>query len=218
MRVDRTWAAFGGLGVWLILSPLFPAEAQMRTPGVGAVSEDVGPIGDPSQPVGAGSGSMHGSGTIGESSEPVHSGPVRDATTRSMHSGPVSSMSRGPMTQPQNAPVGGSMTEASSGAVKHDLDRPLGSRISQPLRELAPLQEQLRRLRLQGDTAAIEAAGAPPAAGPEEAAPEIAVPTGVAPDHLPPQAAEAPPEDTADEPPTAASDGGEDMDAEPAVP
>ncbi len=218
MGVGHTWAVSGGLGVWLSLSMLVPAWPQMRTPGAGAVSEDVGPIGDPSQPVGAGSRSMYGSGTIGENSEPVHSGPVRDATTRSMHSGPVSSMSRGPMSQARSAPQGGSMTEASAGAVKHDIDRALGSRISQPLRELAPLQEQLRLVRLRGNSAAIEAEGAPPAAGADEAAPHIADQADVPPDQLPPAAEVSPEDAVTEQPATVGEPEGEEVVAEPATP
>ncbi|HSP95774.1 MAG TPA: hypothetical protein VL049_00835 [Candidatus Dormibacteraeota bacterium] len=152
-----------------------PVAAQMRTPGSGAVSEDSGPIGDDSGPVGEGSRSMHERYTIGESSgaQPDDNrtgGPVRDRNTRSMRSGPVASMSSGPMTQPRTLPDGGSMTENSAGAVKHDIDRPLGSRISEPLRELAPLQAQLRTLREHGSEAAIAAAEAPASAEPPPAA------------------------------------------------
>lgn len=149
-----------------------PAGAQVRTPGRGAVSEDAGPLGDDSGPVGAGSRSMYEGRTIGESSGSASpdghpgGGPVRDRRTRSMRSGPVSSMSSGPMTQPRTLPDGGSITESSAGAVKHDVDQPLGSRISQPLRELAPLQAQLRELREHGSDAAVAAAQAPASAAP----------------------------------------------------
>jgi hypothetical protein len=85
-----------------------------------------------------------------------------------MLSGPVSSMSSGSM-RGANAPrQGGSVAEASAGAVKHDRDQPLGTRISQPVRELAPLQQQLRQVREQGNAAAIAAAGAPAAPPPTE--------------------------------------------------
>jgi hypothetical protein len=96
----------------------------------------------------------------------MRSGPVRDATTRGMLSGPVSSMSSGPMRGANVPRQGGSVTEASAGAVKHDIDQPLGSRISQPIRELAPLQQHLRQMREQGDAAAMAAAGAPVANAP----------------------------------------------------
>jgi hypothetical protein len=159
---------------WLPLAILLlacPAAAQIRTPGNSAVSEHSGPIGDGSGPVGEGSRSMYEGVTIGESSV-RHSddqrigGPVRDRTTRSMRSGPVASISSGPMTQPRTLPDGGSMTQHSAGAVKHDIDQPLGSRISQPLRELAPLQAHLRELREHGNEAAIAAAQAPASAAP----------------------------------------------------
>lgn len=161
---------------WLILAALLaalPAAAQVRTPGASAVSEHSGPIGADSGPVGEGSLSMHdGARTIGESSSGSSiggrlGGSVRDASTRSMRSGPVSSLSAGSMTQPRTLPDGGSMTAHSAGAVKHDIDRPLGSRISEPLRELAPLQAQLRALRERGAAAAVAAAAAPVASDPE---------------------------------------------------
>jgi hypothetical protein len=120
---------------------------------------------------------MKGDPTIGESSGGTLSdgrlryGPVRESSSRGMLSGPVSSISRGPMTQPRTLRDGGSVTEASAGAVKHDIDRPLGSRISQPLRELGPLQEQLRAVRQHGDAAAMAAAAAP-------VAPAIELPDG----------------------------------------
>lgn len=159
---------------WLPLVMLLcavPAAAQIRTPGASAVSEHSGPIGDDSVPVGADSRSMYEGRTIGESSvrqpdDRRSGGPVRDRNTRSMRSGPVASLSSGPMTQPRTLPDGGSMTQHSSGAVKHDIDQPLGSRISQPLRELAPLQAHLRDLREHGSDAAIAAAEAPASAEP----------------------------------------------------
>lgn len=156
---------------WLFLAALMvalPAMGQVRTsPGDSAVSEHTGSIGEDSQPIGEGSRPMKGDPTIGESSGGTFSdgrlryGPVRESSRRGMLSGPVSSISRGPMTQPRTLRDGGSVTEASAGAVKHDIDRPLGSRISQPLRELGPLQEQLRAVRQHGDAAALAAAAAP---------------------------------------------------------
>lgn len=190
---------------WLLLAALLaavPAAAQVRTPGASAVSEHSGPIGDDSRPVGEGSRSMHdGARTIGESSSGPSlggrlGGSVRDASTRSMRSGPVSSLSAGSMTQPRTLPDGGSMTAHSAGAVKHDIDRPLGSRISEPLRELAPLQAQLRALREHGTAAAVAAAAAPVAADPEPLPDEAAADPAAAPAGEDPAAAE-PPEDEA---------------------
>lgn len=115
--------------------------------------------------------SMHdgGGGTIGEADQSTHgSRSVRDATTRGMLSGPVSSMSSGSMRDANAPRQGGSVAEASAGAVKHDSDQPLGTRISQPVRELGPLQQHLRQMREQGAAAAMAAAGAPVAAPPIE--------------------------------------------------
>jgi hypothetical protein len=138
------------------------ASAQIRTPGAGAVSENEGPIGEDSLTIGEVSRPVGDGLTIGETSGgPIRSGPVSDMNTRSMLSGPMSSISRGPVSSGRPMTGGPSMTEASAGAVKHDIDMPLGERISAPLRELAPLQEQLKRLRLEGDAAAVEAAAAP---------------------------------------------------------
>ena len=145
-----------------------PVLGQVRTsPGDSAVSEHTGSIGEDSRPIGEDSRPMKGDPTIGESSGGTLSdgrlryGPVRESSRRGMLSGPVSSISRGPMTQPRTLRDGGSITESSAGAVKHDSDQPLGSRISQPLRELGPLQEHLRAVRQHGDAAAVAAAAAP---------------------------------------------------------
>jgi hypothetical protein len=64
-------------------------------------------------------------------------------STRSVLSGPVSSMSR-VHAAPRFA-VRRLMTEASSSAVKHDIDSPLGARISDPLRELGSAKEMRAR-------------------------------------------------------------------------
>ena len=63
-----------------------------------------------------------------------------------MLSGPVSDVSRGPVTIGR-AMTSGSVHSISAGAVKKDIDRPLGERISDPLTELEPLQETLRAVR-----------------------------------------------------------------------
>jgi hypothetical protein len=112
-----------------------------------------------------------GAGTVGEGSHgSMHSRPVRDPGTRGMLSGPVSELSRGPVYQPQRPRYGDSISETSAGAVKHDTASPLGERISQPLRELGPLQEEMRRRREQAERAALTAATEPVAAAHEDAA------------------------------------------------
>jgi hypothetical protein len=163
-----------------------PAAAQVRQPDETiSAGEGAGTLSDVSRPVGDGSRSVHdGARTIGEASDgSMHSGPVRDGRTRSMLSGPVSEISRGPMYQPQPSLSGGSVTEASAGAVKHDIASPLGERISQPLRELAPLQQQMRERRQRAEQAAL-AGVTEPAAAPIDATAvrdEAAVPEAVAP-------------------------------------
>lgn len=155
-----------------------PAAAQVRDPG------ETLSAGENAEPMSATGGTlggrpMSGSGTIGESSgSSRRSGPVRDASTRSMLSGPMSESSRGPVSDRRTLSGGGSMTENSAGAVKHDIDQPLGSRISQPLRELGPLQDQMRAIRL-GTGPAVQAVDAPVSA---EIAPDDLAPPGLEPD------------------------------------
>lgn len=145
------------------------SPAQVRQPGESLSAGDgAGPLSDVSTNVGHDSLSVHdGAQTLGETSGgSVRSGPVSDLDTRSMLSGPVSSMSKGPVYEPRPSLSGGSITEASAGAVKHDITSPLGTRISDPLRELGPLQEQMRARRQQAEQEALQRAvepAAPPA-------------------------------------------------------
>jgi len=127
-----------------------PYETLSAGEGAGTLSDVSRPVGEGSAPVG------EGSETIGEASVgTMHSAPVRDPGTRGMLSGPVSEMSRGPVYQRQQPRYGDSVTEASAGAVKHDVASPLGERISQPLRELAPLQAEMRARRARAEQAAL---------------------------------------------------------------
>lgn len=140
-----------------------PGESITAGEGSGTLSDESGPLRGDSVPV-------YGSGTIGEASGgPVRSGPVRGGGTRSMRSGPVSGVSAGPMREPRPPVTSGSMTEWSSGAVKHDVTTPLGTRISEPLREIGALQAALRAQREQAQLEALT--GVPAAAlSPEEEA------------------------------------------------
>ncbi len=157
------------------------ARAQVRDPeDTISAGEGSGPLSDVSRPLRDDSTSVHDrSLTIGEASVgPMRSGPVRDVGVRSMLSGPVSELSRGPVREPHPPLTRGSVTEASAGAVKHDIASPLGERISEPLRELAPLQKQMRALRQQAEQAALTGASEPavPPFDEAAAASEIAVP------------------------------------------
>lgn len=89
-------------------------------------------------------------GSVGPLTSPsMHSGPGR-----SMLSGPVSDISAGSVhTGRRPASRDDSMTEASAGAVKKDIDRPLGERISSPLHQLTPLRERLREILAARDGA-----------------------------------------------------------------
>lgn len=164
--IRGTCRPHGGLllAVVALLATCGPALSQVRQPGEGiSAGEGAGILSDVSTNIGAGSRSMHdGALTIGETSGgPVRSGPVRDPNTRGMLSGPVSSMSRGPVYERRGSLSGGSMTEASAGTVKQDSSHPLGTRISDPLRELGPLQEQMRAKRQLAEQAALQGAMQP---------------------------------------------------------
>lgn len=169
--------------ITVFLLPSLAAHAQVRDADKTiSAGENSGPLSDVSRPVGEDSEPMHGSATIGESSVPVRSGPVRGAGTRSMLSGPVSEVSQGTMPHPGSL-AGGAVAEASAGAVKHDLDKPLGDRISEPLRELGRLQDQLRALRTQAAASAAAGASRPVVEAPlepseRELVPELHAETG----------------------------------------
>ena len=187
------------------------AFAQVRQPGEAiSAGDNSGPLSDVSRPLDDSRAVHDGAQTIGETSgASVRSGPVRDPGTRSMLSGPVSQVSRGPMTEPRPPLTSGSVTEASSGAVKHDIDSPLGERISSPLRELGPLQQAMRARREQAEQAALEGATEP-------AVPPIdVVPAAEAAAPAPDDAASAAHEvsDANEEEPVGADDAGEPEDA-----
>jgi hypothetical protein len=147
------------------------AAAQMRNPdetisageNAGSLSDVSGPLRDDSVPV-------SGSGTIGELSVgTMRSGPVSGFDSRSMRSGPVSDASVGPMREPRPPVTTGSMTEWSAGAVKQNVTDPLGTQISEPIRELRPLQAAMRAQREQAEADALT--GVPAAVlSPDEAA------------------------------------------------
>jgi hypothetical protein len=136
------------------------AQAQVRQPGeTESAGEHAGPLADISRPLSDGSSAVgDGTKTIGESSGgsigtdaiPVHLpyGPT-------VLSGPVSSISRGPVDAIP-ASIAPAVEEASTGAVKHDALSPLGEQISQPLRELAPLRDQMRKLREEAVRLALQ--------------------------------------------------------------
>jgi hypothetical protein len=109
--------------------------------------EGSGPVSELSVPLGTGAAPVHERGrTVREGSGgPIKSGPVRDAGTRSMKSGPVSELSRGAAVEGRAMTGSGSIGASSAGAVKKNLASPLGERISDPLSELAPLRDILRQ-------------------------------------------------------------------------
>jgi hypothetical protein len=85
---------------------------------------------------------------------PVHSRSVHDGPRRTMLSGPVTEISRGPVSR---APMTGdvSVHQASSGAVKEEMARmPVGEAVA--VRELDALQNRLREMREQVGGAGVD--------------------------------------------------------------
>jgi len=72
--------------------------------------------------------------------------PVRGSLQYDVRSGPVSEVSVGPVTSGR-AVTAAPVAAASVGAVTKDAGAPLGARISEPLRDLGPLQASLRALQ-----------------------------------------------------------------------
>jgi len=143
------------------------AAPQVHQNGALPLSDVSAPVSENSTNVGAGGGSVR-DGSVGS----MHSGSVRGSSVGSVRSGPVSEGSAGPVSGSGglvSAPDVMSVGESSVGAVKKDLASPLGERISEPLHELGPLQEQLRQIKPLPRTATH-----PPAQAPQmEAAPVL---------------------------------------------
>lgn len=106
-----------------------------------------GPLSDVSRSVKDGSRSVHergqsvSDGSVGS----MKSGPVHGDRRVGMLSGPVSDVSAGPVTSGRSMSGGGSMTENSAGAVKHEMDRSLGEQVYDLQRTLGPIQDRLRQ-------------------------------------------------------------------------
>jgi hypothetical protein len=145
MRLRRLLAFLSGVS--MALGALPPVGAQVGGEWSKPVGEGSGPVSELSVPFGPGSRPVHERGrTVREGSGgPVISGPVRDPGTRSMKSGPVSELSRGPVSEGRAMSGSGSIGWFSAEAVKKDLASPIGEHISNPLTELAPLQDILRQ-------------------------------------------------------------------------
>lgn len=122
-----------------------PALAQTAGQPVGQGS---GPLSELSTNVGAGSGSVRDSnGRPGINPGRLGGNSVRGSVAGDIVSGPVSDISVGSVGAGRTVTGGGSVGQASVGAVKKDIASPLGEMISEPLRELGPLQDQLRALQ-----------------------------------------------------------------------
>jgi hypothetical protein len=139
--------------ILLLVVLLSPAgvPAQVVEGATKSVGEDSGPLSELSTNVTTGSRSVgEGSTTIGEGSVgSMISGPTHDRAMPSMISGPVSEISRGPVTSfvPVTSHV--AVRDASSGAVTREAQRSVGEPLIEPEQDLAALQEQLRALRQQ---------------------------------------------------------------------
>jgi hypothetical protein len=173
----------------VLLSRLSAAHGQVRS---NPVHQGTGPLSDLSTNVGAGSGPVHERGrSVRDGSLGTLSGnAVRDGGRGGMLSGPVSDISAGPVTSGQPVSGGGTMTDAGAGAVKKDANSPLGERISQPVRELGPLLDQLRALQ-PGSSEPAEEAAPELQAGQEEGVPEAPIAADQAADNEEPAAAES---------------------------
>jgi hypothetical protein len=107
-----------------------------------------GPVRGLSTNAGSGSGPVRGSVGGGSlNSGPLSGRPVRGSVTGDVVSGSFSDISAGPVTADNPMAGGGTVGQASAGAVKKDLDSPLGQMISAPLHDLGPLQDRLRAIQ-----------------------------------------------------------------------
>lgn len=135
------------------------APAQVREPGEAvSAGEHAGSLSEISRPLRVDSIAVHdGAQSLGEASGgSMHAAPVHAPNAPSMISGPVSSVSRGPMSGDRAPLTAPAVTEASTGAVTHDNASPLGERISEPMRELGPLRQQMRKQREQAERVALQ--------------------------------------------------------------
>ncbi len=142
------------------------SPAQVRQPGEAvSAGEHAGPLLDISRPIGDGSAAVgDGTQTIGESNGgSIGSGslPVHIPNGRTVLSGPVSSISRGPVDAIP-ASIAPAVEEASTGAVKQDAASALGEQISEPLRELGPLRDKMRKQREEAVRLALQQPQPPP--------------------------------------------------------
>lgn len=141
------------------LHSLAAAETAAQPVGQGS-----GPVTDLSTNVGAGSGSVHDSvGRGAFNAGRLGGNSVRGSATGDVVSGPVSDLSVGAVTADNPVSGGGTVGQSSVGAVKKDIDSPLGEMISQPLRELGPLQARLRAIQPAPRTGPVPGEEAAPA-------------------------------------------------------
>jgi hypothetical protein len=130
---------------WLVAVLHTPVSAETAGKPVGQGS---GPVRDLSKNVGAGSGPVRGSvGPGAVNSAPLGGNSVRASVNGDVVSGPVSDITVGAVTSGRTVSGGGTVEQSSAGAVTKDIRSPLGEVISQPLRELGPLQARLRAIQ-----------------------------------------------------------------------
>lgn len=134
--------AFAGSLLWA------GAAANAQVTG-GPIRRDSGPLRERSTNVGAGSGPVRDSGgSVYEGSGGTIGGnSVRGSVSGDLHSGPVSDISRGPVTSDNPVFGGGSVSEGSAGAVTKDASSPIRASIAQPVQGLEGLQRQLQEIQ-----------------------------------------------------------------------
>lgn len=138
------------------------AGTQAQTAGQ-PVGQGSGPVRGLSTNAGNGSGPVRGSVGSSWNAGPLSGSPVRGSVTGDVLSGTPSDISVGPATADNPMAGGGSVGQASAGAVKKNIDSPLGEMISAPLRDLGPLQDRLRAIQPLPRDASAPDGGAPSA-------------------------------------------------------
>ena len=176
----------------LIVLALSPAwiGAQLSD---GPVSGTGGPLSERSTNVGVDSAPVYEPRrSLSDAGDGTLSGdPVRGSITGDLVSGPVSDVSSGPVTEHQPVSGGGSVGAASIGSVKKDLTSPLREMTSEPVRDLAGLQQQLRAIQpLPRNPQPEEATAEQPTAEQPAAADEATRDTAAEPSSEPVQVAE----------------------------
>jgi len=143
--LDRNLRAGPPAFVLLLVLAHTPSLAQVKGRPVG---EGSGPLSEMSTNLRAGSAPVSAPrrSLSEDTAGRLGGNPVRGSLQYDVRSGPVSEVSVGPVTSGR-AMTAAPVAAASVGAVTKDAGAPLGARISEPLRDLGPLQASLRALQ-----------------------------------------------------------------------